>query len=238
MTMFVGALAIAIGIARATDLYNFVLISYQFTGPLLAFPLFAGIIGLKPDRYAFYIASIGTLIIFALTEWLLPEAYSYMATLISVIANGSLFLGIHFVHNKGFVMINRKEQAESTWLWKPSIKTIFRAIIKYIPTPRHIISYSRASVAQYGASYTLFSLFFCFSYIAPYFMWEHELIAQYNIMLYLRLVGALGCGLLLVHANWPQTLLPYLPNFYHLLLLYTLPFMSTVMFLLTQGSVV
>jgi len=53
----------------------------------------------------------------------------------------------------------------------------------------------------------------------------------------LRLVGATLCGLLIVKDKWPESLLPYLPTFWHLTLLYCLPFTSTVMFLLTQGSV-
>ncbi|MHA7878070.1 MAG: HD domain-containing protein, partial [Bacteroidota bacterium] len=55
--------------------------------------------------------------------------------------------------------------------------------------------------------------------------------------LYLRVIGGMACGLLIVRDKWPKTLLNYLPTFWHLTLLYCLPFTSTVMFLLTQGSV-
>ena len=44
------------------------------------------------------------------------------------------------------------------------------------------------------------------------------------------------CGLLIVKAKWPELLLPFFPTFWHLTLLYCIPFTSTVMFLLTQGS--
>jgi SSS family solute:Na+ symporter len=117
VTVFIGFIAIAVALARAENLYGFVLISYQFTGPLLAFPLFAGILGLKPDRYAFYIASIATLAIFAIAKLLLPEKYAYIATLISVVSNGIIFLGIHVIKNKGFSTINRAKSEE--YLWQP-----------------------------------------------------------------------------------------------------------------------
>ncbi|MHA7878121.1 MAG: ATP-binding protein, partial [Bacteroidota bacterium] len=55
--------------------------------------------------------------------------------------------------------------------------------------------------------------------------------------LYLRVIGGMACGLLIVRDKWPKTLLNYLPTFWHLTLLYCLPFTSTVMLLLTQGSV-
>jgi hypothetical protein len=68
-------------------------------------------------------------------------------------------------------------------------------------------------------------------------MWEHDAPGSYNLMLYLRTLGAMACGLLLVRDKWPKSLMPYLPIFWHLTLLYCLPFTGTVMFLLTQGSV-
>ncbi|MEL6412999.1 MAG: hypothetical protein AAFQ08_02635, partial [Bacteroidota bacterium] len=56
-------------------------------------------------------------------------------------------------------------------------------------------------------------------------------------MIKLRLVGATACGLLIVKERWPRRLLPYFPVFWHVTLLYCLPFISTIMFLLTHGSI-
>jgi Na+/proline symporter len=106
ITMLVGCIAIGIGLLRAQDLYGFVLISYQFTGPLLAFPLFAGVLGLKPDQYALYIASGITVLTLLLAKLLLPEEYQYMTSLISVITNGVVFLVVHAIRNKGFAIVN------------------------------------------------------------------------------------------------------------------------------------
>jgi hypothetical protein len=68
-------------------------------------------------------------------------------------------------------------------------------------------------------------------------MWEHDSPYTYDLILYLRLIGATMCGLLIVKEKWSEKLLPYLPTFWHLTLLYCIPFTSTVMFLLTHGSV-
>ena len=112
VTLLVGCLVIIIGLCRAENLYDFVATSYIFVGPLLAFPLFAGILGLKPDQLAFYTASIVTIITVILCNFLLPEEYDYLTGIIGVCVNGIFFLGIHAIRNKGFAIINyeKKEQ--------------------------------------------------------------------------------------------------------------------------------
>jgi Na+/proline symporter len=105
VTLCLGCIAIVIGLLRAEELCKFMDLSYLFTGPLLAFPLFAGVMGLKPDKYALYIASIVTVVTLLFTKWLLPEEQQRLATLISVCVNGILFLGIHVIRNKGFAIV-------------------------------------------------------------------------------------------------------------------------------------
>ena len=67
-------------------------------------------------------------------------------------------------------------------------------------------------------------------------MWPYAPSTLYPLMIYLRMVGAVLCSLLAVKAKWPKSLLPYLPVFWQGTLLYCLPFINTVMLLLTQGS--
>jgi Na+/proline symporter len=235
ITLLVGCIAIIVGSIRAEDLYNFVLISYQFTGPLLAFPLFAGVLGLKPDQYAFYIASAVTVVTLLLAKLLIPEEYQYMTSLISVITNGILFLGVHVIRNKGFAIVNHVQRRSYTWRpqaesWKSKLKT-------WLPTPQRIVRYSQRQVERYGAPYILLGLFGVINYVFPFYMWDHDTVAGYNLMLYIRVTAAMACGLLLVKDKWPTFLLPYLPTFWHLALCYCLPFTSTVMLLLTNFSV-
>ena len=107
VTILIGILTMIVGFMRADDLYNFVLISYKFTGPLLAFPLFAGVLGLKPDQLAFYAATGVTIVVLLLVEALLPAPQAHLAPFISVIVNGMVFLGMHIVRNRGLVIIKR-----------------------------------------------------------------------------------------------------------------------------------
>lgn len=117
VTFLIGLVTIAVGLVRAEDLYNFVLISYKFTAPLLAFPLFAGVLGLKPSRHAFYIAAGVAIVVLLLADFLLPAEQNNFAPLISVVANGIVFLGIHVIRNNGFLIVNREHK--TTYLWKP-----------------------------------------------------------------------------------------------------------------------
>ncbi|MEL6539710.1 MAG: HD domain-containing protein, partial [Bacteroidota bacterium] len=234
-TVLIGFLAIIVGLMRADNLYGFVLISYKFAGPLLAFPLFAGVLGLKPDKYAFYVASGITIAVLLLSGVILPSDQDYLSPLISVIVNGIVFLGIHIVHNKGLAIVDHADERE--YLLRPQRKNIWVQLNQLIPTPARIFNYSRQSVARYGAPYILLGVFCIANYIVPYFMWEYGSAQAYDLMLYLRFIGAIFCGLLVVKDKWPLTLLPYMPTFWHVTLLYCIPFTSTVMFLLTQGSV-
>ena len=96
--------------------------------------------------------------------------------------------------------------------------------------------YSQKKIKQYGAPYVLFGIFCCINFILPYFMWVHSTPATYRLMLTLRFFGAVLCALLIVKDKWPKNLQAYLPTFWHFTILYCLPFMGMVMFLLTQGN--
>ena len=106
-----------------------------------------------------------------------------------------------------------------------------------IPTPKRLfIRYPQESVAKYGAPYVLFGVFFTINYILPSFMWAQAPTENDELVLTIRLVGGILCGLLIVKEKWAKPLLPYMPTFWYLTLLYCLPFNGTIMFLLTHGS--
>ena len=232
-TAIIGITAIVIAL-KSTSMLGLSFLAVKFTGPLLMFPLIAGIMGLKVDKQTFYIAAVTALVSFAVTSWLLPAAYGHLAVPISILVNGITFFCIHVIKNKGFAVANRS--TGTGVLWKPSKKGILTYIKQVIPTPKGIINYSRYQVTKYGAPYMLFGGFFILNYVLPYFMWTHDSPQVYDLMFMLRLVGGILCTLLIVQEKWPKFLLPYMPTFWHLTILYCLPFTSTMMFFLTQGS--
>ncbi|MEO1219377.1 MAG: HD domain-containing protein [Bacteroidota bacterium] len=225
----------AIGIAlRSTSLLGLSFAAVRFTGPLLMFPLIVGILGLKCDKSTFYIASVITLVVFALTTWGLPKGHSHLAVPISIVANGVSLLGAHIMRYGGLAVVSHKEQ--STTLWQPQRGSFTMFLRQLLPTPRRIVQYSQTKVEQYKAPYELFGTFLVINYVLPYFMWSHDSPAIYDLMFTLRLVGGILCSLLIVQEKWPQALRPYLPVYWHATILYCLPFMSSLMFLVTKGS--
>ena len=233
-TVFVSVFAIAIGFMRADNLYDLLLTSLELTGPLLVFPLWGGVMGLKPDKNAFYIAAAVTTVVLLTINLFYLELQGPLATMIGMIANGMIFLGIHVLRNKGFVFINRAENI--AYLGDHGQQAV-RPLTTWLKIPWRIVNTAQKQVAEYGAPYMLFGLISITYYIVSPFIWEHKDSATWELILYLRLLGALACGLLIVKDKWPRSFLPYLPTFWHLTLLYCLPFTSTVMFLITQGSV-
>ena len=235
-TLLAGLVIIGLGLMRGDNPYELIFAYLEFSVPLLVFPFFAGILGLKPDSRAFYLSAAVTLSVFLLGKLLLPEQHVHFLLIICVVASGLTFFTVHFVRNRGFAVVRYAATASQTYVWQPHGRAFPHLLQRLIPTPKRILRYSQQQVAKYGAPYILFGTFCCINFTLPYFMWAYGAPVSYDLMLYLRVLGGLACGLLIVRDKWPTSLLPYLPTFWHMTLLYCLPFTSTVMFLLTQGS--
>eukprot|EP01132_Coremiostelium_polycephalum_P003031 gene3031-3789_t len=231
-TLLISFLAIAVGVLNK-DIYRVVLIPLGFSGPLLMFPILSGIMGLKTDKASFYTAFVVTIIAFFLSEWLLPPDQHYFTILITTFANGITFFGVHVGRNKGFAFDHRDGRVVPSKQHKFSLVRLLR---KMIPTPTNMMRYSQQKVKKYGASYVIFGVFLTLNYVVPYFLWTSVKVEHQNMMLILRLIGGVLCGLLIVQEKWPTTLLPYLPLFWHITVLFTLPFTHVIMYLLSGSS--
>ena len=82
----------------------------------------------------------------------------------------------------------------------------------------------------------LFGIYVCINFILPYVLWDHKDVETYNLMTNMRFIGGILGGLLIVKSEWKDFLKPYYPLFWHVTLTYCLPFIGTMMFLLTKGS--
>src|SRR3569623_146642 len=205
ITLLSGLLIIVLGLTNhGEDLYGLIFMHIEFATPLLVFPFFAGILGLKPDWHAFYSSAAVTLLTFLAGRLLnklgFLEAYSDFLTLICVLASGMTFFMMHWVRHRGFVVVRRgmkvSEKAADEYLWQPSRLRFMHVVLQWVPTPQRLLQYSHQQVSKYGAPYLLFGAFCCINFTLPYFMWSHDSVASYNQMLYLRVLGGLACGLL------------------------------------------
>ncbi len=226
---------IVVALLQNKNYLGFMILSLELSGPLLMFPLFAGMMGLKVTQRDFYTAFGATLLVFLVAKFGIFKEEDHFVALSSALANGITFFGVHVYRHGGLAIIQPATSKET--IWQPKTTSLLNRAKHWLTHPAHIIAYSQTKIQQYGAAYAPFGLFCCLNFIFPYFMWGHTMHAMHDLMLYLRVLGAVACGLLIVKDKWPTSLLPYLPTFWHLTLLFCLPFTSTVMFLITQGSV-
>jgi len=238
-TILAGVLAIVIAIKFTGNKYfrNITFYGSLFSFPILLFPLVSTILGLKSDKKSFYFsmaAGVSALIV-ARFYFLYSKPFSI---LVAVFANGLAFMISHMVHNKGIILIKRdKDSVETTEKpWKPTIEKTLNFFFSLIPTPKKIYEFSRQSVIRFGASNILFGIFCCVNFTLPYFMWDHEVKEKYDFMIYLRFIGGIMAGLCIVKDQWKEFLKPYFPLFWHATLMYCLPFVTILMFFLTNGS--
>ena len=90
--------------------------------------------------------------------------------------------------------------------------------------------YSKDRVDQFGAQYKTFSIFTIVNYPVGFivlFFFE----SQENENLWLRLIACIACIPLLFHTHWPSKAKNYLPKYWHISVLYSIPFFATIMLL-------
>jgi Na+/proline symporter len=118
-TLLAGLFIIGLGLMHSEDLYDLIFTHLEFAAPLLVFPFFAGVLGLKPAPRAFYASAVVTLTTFVVGKLWLPEAVSHFLPIVCVVASGIVFFGVHFVLHGGFVVVKRGTQEAGEQLWQP-----------------------------------------------------------------------------------------------------------------------
>ncbi len=95
-------------------------------------------------------------------------------------------------------------------------------------------SYNR--VSEYGGQYYAFSAFAVVNYLLPYFLWSPELPMEfYSHAVFMRVFAGVACIPLILHLDWPKRYQRFLPLYWHLVLMYSLPLLTTC-FLLLHGA--
>ncbi len=89
---------------------------------------------------------------------------------------------------------------------------------------------------KHGSENIIFGIYCCVNFTLPYVLWDSNDPEKYNLMTNLRFIGGILAGLLIVKDEWKKFLKPYYPLYWHATLTYCLPFITTVMFLLSKGS--
>ena len=159
------------------------------------------------------------------------------AVLLSVMINIAIFYVLYTRRYRGGENVAADQGGQATTLsskftWM-AIKT---KLSQYIPTGENIIKYSQSRVGKYGTDHMAFATFLCLNYILPYFMWAYGEAYRCNVLTINRLVGAMMCIPLLFKKSWPMRALKYFPTYWHITVMYTLPFSTTLSFLIMGGT--
>ena len=229
-TVCVGFFATMIGIA-AVDISYWGFKALELIGPMLMFPFVSGVIGLKPEKKAFFIALVCTFIAFIIATLLLPDIYSPLAILISTIINGITFFGTHLWIYKGFKMVERRIEKHLNEYTPP------RSFLKDL-FPKNILAYVQKQLQVHEAPYVLAGIFCLLNLVMPHFIWVNIIKAHPTCLLVVHTIGAVLSVLLIAKDKWSTTFqVKYMPSLLYLTLLYCLPFSSTMMCIISRGDV-
>ena len=234
-TFFIGSITILLaGFANLQAMSVYRINWYAVTTLSAVFILLiSGILGLKVNKSSFYLSFFSSLLI------LIPARILGKATmdvrLLSTLMNGIVFFTSHCIINKGFVCVNRATGVKKKW--KPSWEKLFNWLGAYFPTPINIARYSEYKVIKHGENALMFSIFLCISYMLPYMLANKENIGVYNYIMLIRSIGVGLCAGLMLKTLWSKrNQKRYFPLYWHVTLLYCLPFSTTLIFLLGGGS--
>ncbi len=73
------------------------------------FPVLCAILGIKSDKTTFIIGLFGLIITYFFTATYLPKDMQILAIPLGIIGNAIIFLSVHYIKNKGFVILKNEE---------------------------------------------------------------------------------------------------------------------------------
>ncbi|MEL6152806.1 MAG: hypothetical protein AAFQ78_02150, partial [Bacteroidota bacterium] len=190
------------------------------------------------DTRSFFNAAVAAFFTHVVGKLVLPKDMGDLVVLLSILVNGVTFFTTHVVQHKGIAWISTATPPPSTHTWIPTWAQVKQRVVTWIPTPSNIYGYTNRQVAQYSTEHMLFGAFCGLNYIIPYFMWDMGNPDHLTTMLVIRMVAGVLCVGLLLRNQWSVRFQRYFPMYWHFTLLYTLPFLTTVMLLLSPASTI
>lgn len=202
-----------------------------FFAMTVAVPLVLGVLGLNSSSKSFFVSMGLSLLAFAFARVLLPVNLGIYVIPIGMMTSLVSFMVMHLVENEGISLIRRQEEDAITQLIRtPQHKTLLSYLWRYLPTPRNIMRFSQSRVNLYGESHLLLSAFLAINFMVPYFMWSKDVQGRHEVLFFLRVIGGLFCIGLWLKPRWPQFLRPAFSLFWHVGILFCLPFSTVVMY--------
>lgn len=96
---------------------------------------------------------------------------------------------------------------------------------------------STTRISEHGAQYELFGIFAVINYTIPYFMWSPTTNINFSLPIFMRLIASFMCFVLIIKESFKESYKFFLPLYWHVTLLYCLPFLTTVMLFDSHGNI-
>jgi len=237
VTFFIGILSIIIAISFSNVIEILATILGIWSSTILI-PLFLGLLGMKISKKGFFITLAVGITCHMLGHFYLYKIYEWMSgSLLGLLGNSLSFL---------FFWLSQKRSGILRIFDKNKIYRYLEVFFEYVAMSlsripslfKYIFSqYSQDRVEAYGSHYVLFGAFALVNYLIPIFMWESAIPERFYLLIsIMRIMAGVLCFFLVIHQIWPKKLKRYLPQYWHITLLYSLSFMSVFMLLLNQSS--
>lgn len=232
-TLFLGAIAIVLTLNVPT-IFDMVIGSRFLWVSLISFPLLAGLLGFKASRRSFIFGMYSGLLFYGFWSLFFQKEFGIESIAVGFIANGIAFSLTHHLETRKLSSDSKIFRPKS--LYWIRLRMLPKTLRSYIPTWQDVLRFSSARTELHGAQYALFGFFAAFNFFSPYMMWSHskEVLCVHETMM--RFFGGFLCCFLCFNEGWPPWLRRYLPIYWHLTLLYSIPFLMTFMVLETNAS--
>lgn len=232
-TLFLGILAIIVTL-RVPNIFDMVIGSRFLWVSLISFPLLAGLLGFKASRRSFLFGMFSGMLSYAFWHLFFQKELGVESIVVGFMANAFVFLLTHAIETRKVSSFNKAPCCKSHyWALFKSLPQVLR---EYKPIWPNILRFSSTRTELHGAQYSLFGFFACFNFFLPYMMWNHTNEALCFHVTIMRFFGGFLCCFLCFSQGWPSWLKRYLPIYWHLTLLYSIPFLMTFMVFESNAS--
>ena len=221
------------------DLFTILIKSRALWVPLITFPLLAGLLGFSVTPNCFIIGGIAAAVVGLIWQFCFMDTFGIEGMFMGFLANAISFTVYRLIESKNyryFFVSCRDSILRGFQRISGFVESTYKKVFGLRLTLDNLLQYSAKRIERYGAEYTAFAIFFIFVYVIPHAGWTHENSLFCLPVTLLRFLGGLLCFFLLVRDGWPLKLKRYLPLYWHLTLLYNLPFLMVFMVLESNGS--
>lgn len=239
VTFIIGLMALGSAFIN-TNIIELSVLAYTFWLPVVAFPLVANILNIHAGMRTFLVSSI-----FGITTFFIWRSFFFSRTHIDSLLPSVLVSAL--VYFVGFFAAKRKfswTNNSSSQRLSSGKKMLNNTIVlpsKFLTTIKNgfeaLVEQSAQKVEIFGAPYAMFVVFsiinLCF---VPFIFARPTGLITPGFVIYLRVTASMFSFLLVMKDFWPQKSLKYLPLFWHITLLFCLPYFAISMCLFSSCS--